>query len=285
MEREFDRNRERGEVSMRVDPMKMQRTMSATFKLNTLFLVVALVGVGCSSVSAVKGGADEASKELLARLRSEYASTPLLTMHGSMAISGVPATIWYDALVARRDSMRVDLTGPFGIPVGALLATPETFLFFNAQEGEAVEGRPDRKTFSELMMVDMEYQEMASMLRGELPRFPEDDTYSTSRVGDVVTYTVKRARTTEVFSIDASSLQLQSYTRSRGQGGDSITEIAISYKDYIKLGGRSFPRKATVEINNAEQRIAVVVEKIKDSIDNQKSFALNLPPGTSRKRL
>ncbi len=265
--------------------MSMQRRIVIPYRLHTFLLLVALAAVGCSSTSAVKGGADAASEELLARLRSQYASTPLLSMNGTMKVSNIPATIWYDALVARRDSMRVNLTGPFGIPVGAMVATPENFLFFNAQEGEAVEGRPDRETFSELMMIDMEYQEMASMLRGELPRFPEDDAYSTSRNGSLVTYLVKRARTSEVYTIDSSNLQLLSYSRSRGQGSDSVTEISISYKDYIKLGGRSFPRKATVEINNAEQRITVVVDKIKDSIDKQKSFALDLPPGTSRKRL
>ena len=107
----------------------------------------------------------------------------MLTLRGNMMVTGAPVTIIFDALVRSRDSLRIDLTGPFDIPVGALSATPANFLFFNAQEAEAIEGSPDRETFAKLMQLDLEYDEMVSMLRGELPRFPAAGSYKANPFG------------------------------------------------------------------------------------------------------
>src|SRR3954470_12434420 len=79
-----------------------------------------------------------AAETLLAQLRQSYATTPMLSLNGDMKISGAGVTVWYDALVRGRDSLRINLVGPFGVPVGALSATPDQFLFFNAQEGVAM---------------------------------------------------------------------------------------------------------------------------------------------------
>jgi hypothetical protein len=253
--------------------------------LPLLALLTALIAAGCSTPK-VTSASDREAGEILARLRQSYQSTPMLTLRGTMAVTGAPVTIIFDALVRSRDSLRIDLTGPFAIPVGALSATPTAFVFFNAQEAEAIEGRPDRETFAKLMQLDLEYDEMVSMLRGELPRFPAAGAYKAEWSGSDVTYTVSAgAGVTERFTIDTSQTAVTRYVRSHADGERSVEDLAIAYDRFTGIGGRTFPRKVIVDINGGERRVSVAVEKAEATIDPSKSCALSLPDGIERRRI
>ena len=252
--------------------------------LALLALLASLVGAGCGA--PMTSASDREADEILARLRQSYQTTPMLTLRGNMMVTGAPVTIIFDALVRSRDSLRIDLTGPFDIPVGALSATPANFLFFNAQEAEAIEGSPDRETFAKLMQLDLEYDEMVSMLRGELPRFPAAGSYKAAWSGGEVTYTVSAAGgIIERFTIDTSQTAVTSYSRSHAEGERNVEELSIAYNRFTGVGGRTFPRKVNVDINGGERKVTVNVEKIEDTIDPAKSCALALPDGIERRRL
>jgi hypothetical protein len=257
-----------------------------------LALILSALAAGCTGArqttsSGTDAGVPASNAEadaLLARLRSSYAATPNISVNGDLKVSG--ATVWYDAIVRGRDSMKITLIGPFGVPLGALSATRDEFLFLNAQEGEALEGRPDRETFGKLLMLELEYDEMVSMLRGELPRFPEPGSYTASLEDDVMHYQVKTPGTLERFSIDAGDATLVAYSRALTVGGNSTEEFSITYKDYnLSLGDRPFPKRGVVDIAGGEQRIMINVEHVRDRIDPDRSCALDLPPGIERRRL
>jgi hypothetical protein len=226
-----------------------------------------------------------AADALLAQLRQSYSTTPMLTLTGDMKISGAGITVWYDALVRGRDSLRINLVGPFGVPVGALSATPAEFVFFNAQEGVAIEGTPDRETFGKLMMLDMEYDELASTLRGELPRFPKPGSFTAEEHDGVMQYTVREGSRVERFAIDMADLEVLNYSRVITSGAEPYEEIAINYKDFYKLEGRQFPKKVYVAIANSEQKVTVTVDKMRSTIASDRSCSLALPPGIERRRL
>lgn len=257
--------------------------------LGALALVAATFGfAGCaggSSTVSTKGNSEAAADSLLARLRASYETTPTLALNGDMKISGLGITIWYDALVRSRDSLRVMLNGPFGIPVGALGATRSEFIFFNAQEGEIVEGAPDSETFGKLVQMELNYDQMSAMFRGELPRFPEAGTYSTRSVDGLTEYTVRTPTIREIFLVSPADLEVRNYTRYRATGDTAAEEIAIVYKDYRAVGGRRFPHKASVSIAGGERKVSITVEKVRGEIGADRSCALELPDGLPRRRL
>jgi len=281
--------------------MKIPMIDRSSRRAAALSLAAWLIVSGCGTTKNVTKGNDgtpgpsgntadsiaraSAAESLLKALEKSYASTPMLSLSGDMKIAGAGVTVWYDALVRGRDSLKINLVGPFGIPVGALSATPSEFLFFNAQEGEAIEGVPDRETFGKLMMLDLEFDEMASMLRGELPRIPEPGTYTAEEDDGVMHYTVRKGHSIERFDVDIEDLAVESYTRSIMTSGEPIEEFAITYKDFNRLGGRQFPKKVFVNIANGEQKVTVSVDKMRSTIDKDRSCALVLPPGIERKRL
>jgi len=247
-------------------------------------LALGTVAVGCSSSrTAVADDAD--AHALLARLVESYAATPALNITGTMKISGVPATIWFDALARGRDSLKIGLTGPFGIPVGAMCATPGAFVFFNAQEGTAYEGEPSRTTFAKLMAIDMDYDQMVSMIRGELPRIPTAGEYTAELLDGNVRYTVSRGSSTEMFTVDPTTLAAVDYRRWHRSADNEVTELSIRFRDYMRIGQRTLPRRANVEINDAEQKLTIEVDKAVDTIADDRSLAVELPPGTPRKRI
>ena len=255
-----------------------------------LIILLSAVAAGCSGARQTTAGAagnpasDAQAATLLERLRKGYASTPDISVNGDLKVSG--ATVWFDAIMRGRDSMKINLIGPFGVPLGAMSATQDQFLFLNAQEGEALEGRPDRETFGKLLMINLEYDEMISMLRGELPRFPAPGGYTASLDDDVMQYEVKNGSTLERFSIDADDATLLKYSRSTVAGETTAEEFSITYRDYnLSLGGRPFPKRGAVDIASGTQRIAITVERVRDRIDPGRSCALDLPPGIERRRL
>ncbi len=238
----------------------------------------------CSSGSTTRADNDEA-KALLERLRDSYSSTPSLNILGKMKVSGVPATVWFDALARSRDSLKIGLTGPFSIPVGALSATRESFLFYNAQEGTAYEGRPDRETFAKLMMIDLDYEQMVSMIRGELPHIPNDGEFQADMVSGNMRYTMIHGGAKESFTIDPANLAAVDFRRWRTEGERDVVELSMRFSDYIRVGGRTVPRKGIVEVNNGTQTVTIDVDKAYDTIDSDRSMIVDLPPGTPRKRI
>jgi len=259
--------------------------MTTTYRsLALLVVLTSLIAGGCGP-SVVRTASDREAEAILARLRQSYATVPMLTLKGELKITGAPVTIIYEALIRSRDSLRIDLTGPFAIPVGALSATQDAFLFFNVQEGEAIEGRPDRETFGKLMGLNLNYDEMVSMLRGELPRFPEAGSYTAEWSDGEVTYSVTGPEMTERFTVDTADVAVLRYSRSRIEGERPVEEFAITYDLFSRLGGRTFPRKVNVDIEGGERRVTVGVERMQDAIDPQRSCALTIPEGIDRRRM
>lgn len=256
--------------------------------LSLVVIASALAGCGSSSSSTKPTPVprnDPRAESALRTLERSYASTPNLTLEGQLQISGVPATIWFDALVKAHDSMKIVLTGPFSMPVGAMSASRSSFLFFNPQTSEVLEGRPDRETFRKLILVGLDYNEMVALLRGEVPTIPAPGAYSVTIGDDGFLYQTSSAGMRERFLLDPDDGTVTHYERARVIGDSAATELMIDYSLFTTLGGRKFPKKATVDITEGPQRIRVTVDKMKDSVDPNDSYQIDVPPEIPRKRI
>jgi hypothetical protein len=261
----------------------MLRSTAHYFSRLLLPALLVVAGCGGSGGTVKPSGVDH--DPVLRRLEASYASTPDLTVEGNLKITGVPATVWFDAYVRGRDSMKIVLNGPFGIPVGAMGATPESFLFFNPEMGEAIEGAPDRETFQKLILVGLDYEEMISLLRGEIPRIPRKGEYTVSEEDGDLRFVVESAGRREEFLVDPSGPDVESYRRSLVRPDTTIVEIDIQYTTFFTVAERRFPRNVTVDVAGGAQRIRVAVEKVNPSIDAEESLAITIPGGVPRRRI
>jgi hypothetical protein len=260
-----------------------------SFSLLVLFAVMA---GGCTgSKSTTTPASSTTADNVLRELRKAYQSTPNLSIEGEMKISGVPATVWFDALIKRTDSMKVLLTLPFGLPGGGMSATPEHFVFYQAQEGVAVEGRPDRETFAKLMQVGLNYDELMALLRGEVPKLPEPGGYTATERDGFIIYYVTTGSIVEEIMVDPTLPVVKTYIRKRidPNAADStsgrVTELGINYDNFKVLGSRRFAYRAMVNIRDGEQTINVKITKASEKLPDGESLALDVPQGIERRRL
>ncbi|MEO5928307.1 MAG: DUF4292 domain-containing protein [Candidatus Kapaibacterium sp.] len=253
-----------------------------------LLLAAALAGCGGGKVTKAS---DQQAEAVLARLRQSYATTPDLMLKGNLTTSEAPIAIIFEALIRSRDSLRIDLVGPFAVPLGSLSSTPDQFTFFSVEEGVAIDGAPNRETFGKMLMIDMDYNEMVSMLRGEIPRFPAPGSYRAEWRGDDVTFIAKTAGGEDRFTVDTTDMTVLNYARygatsaPDGIGAAGPEEFGVTYDLYYPLGGRRFPKKAVVNINNGARKVIVNVETPKSGIDADRSCALVIPAGIEHRHL
>lgn len=265
---------------------------SATLAALLLSLLIAACTGGKSTTSTTSTTPDTTTEaegspysDVLTKLRESYQSTPNLTMKGTMKISGIPATVWYDAVVKQRDSLKITMTGPFGIAVGALSATPRGFLFFNAQSGEALEGRGDRETFRKMLQVGLSYDEIVSLMRGEIPAIPENGTYTAKSDGENIGFTVSKDTYRETFTINSASLEVIDYLRVQVNGETTTEEISVAYKNFVSVASRRVAKRAQVSLSGGEQTMQVNIEEIRNNVPDNMFCVLQIPSGVTRRKI
>lgn len=251
-------------------------------------LLAPLLLAACGgSKTAVHDAAD-----VLSRVAKSYQSTPDMTMKGTMKISGIPATIWFETYAREYDSLKMVLTGPFGVSVGALGSTPAHFTFLELfQENVAYEGRPDRETFTKAMQLGLSYREIVALMRCEVPHIPTSTdinagTLTVRNEGDLIHYTVPQGEKTEIFSVDPKKLVITSYTLTRDYRGEEVTELAVTYQNfYNKAEGRYFPQEATAVLNDGAQTLRISIDNVKGRIEKGTTLAVEVPAGMERRTL
>ena len=251
-------------------------------------LALAIV-TGCSSTRVA---ATSDAESVLRAIEAGYRSTPDMTIAGTVKVSGIGATVWFDALIRERDSMKITLVGPFGIALGAMSASSTGFEFYKADEDIVVVGEPDRRTFEKLLMIPLDYYELIALLRGEIPRVPSAGDYTVRADDGLLLYTVRGDMFVEEISVDPSLRAVQRYQRWRvpvtpsgaGRSDTLMEDITIAYSAFAAFGDRPLARRAVVDVAGGAQRITVTVDEVEPTIAADAAFGLDIPEGVERRR-
>jgi hypothetical protein len=68
-----------------------------------------------------------------------------------------------------RDSIAMSATGPFGIPVSKMWASPKYMMYWDMMQSQAYEGNPENPKMKEQLPIPISANEIVSLLRAELP--------------------------------------------------------------------------------------------------------------------
>lgn len=138
------------------------------------FLFVTLWG--CSSSRLEQGRPQQVDAALLwqrlleQRERDSSAEASVVQLRGSVRSSQLAFGVSFRAVVAGQDSLRLELYGPLGMPVGMLYARPERFVFYDIWRNVVLEGRSPTAVLSQLLPLTLPYPLLLALLRQELPR-------------------------------------------------------------------------------------------------------------------
>lgn len=267
----------------------MMRLLNRMRYLSSIVVLpVAFLITGCGSPDSVTH--DPAL--ILQKIRASYDGTPDLTLEGTMKASGVPATINFDAWVKRYDSLRMTMTGPFGMAIGGLGATNEKFTFVNAFEGKVYTGKPDRNTLSRAARLSLDYRELTALMRAEIPRFPEKGALARGEVvatqeGGELTYTIRRGDTVEQFVIDPGKLVILSYAQQierKGSKPDVLVEVSYD-KFFAKVDDRFFPEEAVMSVDNGGMVVRVTIDRVRSGVPAETKMTIDIPKSMEIERL
>lgn len=211
-------------------------------------------------------------------------ATPNLYLDGTMRVSGVPIGINFEAVIKRKDSLKLVLTGPFGIAVGALMATPDKFLFYNASEGELIEGTPNKTTFKKLIQIELDYQDIVALLRGELGNMPLAGQYATKTNGDSLFYSTTNIPKEDFVILPKPNL-IALYSRYSSSNANT-KDIAVRYSDHKTIADkRSFAMKSEAIIYSSNQNLRLTVDEVKTELDKEQNCVINFPKDVVRKKM
>ncbi len=138
------------------------------------FLLVTLGG--CSSSRLEQPRPQQADARLLwQRLleqqeRDSGAEASVVQLRGSVRSSQLAFGVSFRAVVAGQDSLRLELYGLLGMPVGMLYAQPQRVVLYDIWRNVVLEGRSPTAVLAQLLPLTLPYPLLLALLRQELPR-------------------------------------------------------------------------------------------------------------------
>lgn len=99
----------------------------------------------CRTFPPVEAPTSESISSALRNLARQWRVPPATVLTADVSLDALAFPLHCQAEIAGRDSLRIELWGPLGLPVGQLWATPEEFEYYDALRNVAFRGplRPE----------------------------------------------------------------------------------------------------------------------------------------------
>ncbi len=161
-----------------------------------------------------------------------------------------------------RDSLSMEISGPFGISVARLFADKEYFLFHDMLQGRAIEGIPSQEQLSEVTFMPLSFDDYASLLRAEPPGDPLTFTLveSYSDTSKLLYKRMSTTNTTEFILCSKSNGTIKEYQRKKADG---TIELAMIYDKYSLIEGIDMPGTVTLSAPSRGIQMTVTAESLK----------------------
>jgi hypothetical protein len=164
-------------------------------------------------------------------------------------------------MMGGKDSLSMEISGPFGISVARLFADKQYFLFHDMLQGRAIEGIPNQEQLSEVTFMPLSFDDYASLLRAEPPGDPLSfslvDSYA-----DSSKLLYKRSgggNTMEFILCSKDNGIIKEYQR---KNSDGTVELAMIYDGYSEINGIEMPGTVTLSSPSRGMQMTVSAEKI-----------------------
>ncbi len=106
--------------------------------------------------------------ELVSRVQENSSKLTTLAGNGTLSFESRTAsgTGWFSAVLKRPDSLLVQVEGPFGIDVGTLFLSKESYLVYNSLENHVVTGIPSSQSIRAVVPFDLTHEQILSAFAG-----------------------------------------------------------------------------------------------------------------------
>jgi hypothetical protein len=178
-----------------------------------------------------------------------------------------------DIIFLASDSLRITVSGPFGIQAGTLFIGKERFIFYNQMANKFYNGSVQEYQDKKFFQFPLTLSELTNVLVGKETILSSMKILEYGIDDDMFFIRSQKAGLHYQIWIDHHSGQIR---KIKGmQDGETI--FVREYDDFVKLNGLYFPRKITM--NRALERQAVSVYYTKLALNgevNREKFVINV---------
>lgn len=178
------------------------------------------------------------------------------------------------------DSLAAVVTGPLGIVVGKLFATPDYFMFYNALESTLTEGTPTAQNLKRVALIPLSFTDLVKLLRGEVPGNPLVFKEEKSSTGGKVVFANKTlAGEVEKAEVDSRVMEMSHFSRNNK---DNKGLLEVEYTDFAKFSSYNFAKKIVFTFPEVKGKLTLEVSdyKINDKVESP--FRFKIPSGVER---
>ncbi len=142
----------------------------------------------------------------------------------------------FRADVRKPDSLKLELSGPFGIHVGTLLLSREQFMFYNWRENVATIGRPDGSMLQSMFRLRLRFDEILRAFTGDFLSARSSDTLEKFSIEhDLYLLRYRNAEGIHEYRVDRDLFVVTSYRLLDSLGKPSLIALASRFDEVDNL--------------------------------------------------
>ncbi|NWF88554.1 MAG: DUF4292 domain-containing protein [Ignavibacteriaceae bacterium] len=162
-------------------------------------------------------------------------------------------------VLQKPDSIYLTIYGPFGIELAQSLVTKDNFVFYDALQNTAYEGKVEENVLRNIFKIDLSFNELIDAFIGSVNLtenlYKQPSSYEVVYDKYLITYKDSLSDKTSEYKVDVRELGITEYSLRKGSN-----EILIQgkYSDFGLIEGVAVPYK--IELQNPRENQFVSVE-------------------------
>jgi len=229
------------------------------------FAIVVTVVSGCSSGSSITVTKSTSAEDVINILRHHNAAVTSFYGVGQITLEtpDISNTAGVTVRVKKNDSLMVEISGPFGISVGAGLVTRNQFQFYNGIDNSLLEGEPTPESFRRVLRIPVAFDDILELFTGTVTigRAAEPGIIPSGIAKGDEYYIVYKSKKENIeYVIDLDKAVVSSFRRHDATG--SLVE-EVRFRDFKERDGSYVPTYITLRRPMEEQKLTVSYEVVK----------------------
>lgn len=272
-----------------------RQIFSSTRYVVVFAMILAIVGCSSPSVGVKKSQSADSSSSaitpskgemLVAKTSIQLRPNPItyLEIDGSLDVDSPQLSSSADFVcsILRHDSVSVNIKGPFGIQVGKMFSSPEHFVFFNTLENVVYEGAPTSSAFSASFQSPLNYNELTSFMRYELPFPSEEFSFSKALPTGQNLFSRKLNDSLLDFAVfESGDSTLATYQRKRKDGAIVFNAV---FEKPTTIAGTQMSKKMTFAFPDQKTSVGFNFKNVRTEKEQLKQFSFTPPSNTPRRK-
>jgi len=159
-----------------------------------------------------------------------------------------------------KDSLLMNIYGPFGIQIAKLFSSNKEFVFYNMFQNQIISGTPSKENFLKATNLNLSFDELIHLIRNEVPGKNENFQYYKNDENSNEIYKNKLDNNKIFVTYDNKYKKLIKYEQK-----DNLDNklLSINYKDYSPYNNFLLPNTIEIIFEKLSGKLTINVEEYK----------------------